>query len=88
MRTLGWRRFTLRKRVLFNLDNGDAIAGLVWHVAGGPVFSLRDAELYARSTRSAVAMDGEVIIDGANVVHAQVLAPMSQPTPTNTTSED
>lgn len=66
-----YRRIATRRRVIVNLRSGKAFRGVLW-AKSGPLLVLRDAELLEHGR--AVAMDGEVVLERANLDFLQVLA--------------
>lgn len=65
------RRTAVRRRVVVNIDNGDAIDGLLW-ARRGRLLVLKDARLLMAG-REATVMDGEVVIDRAHIRFVQAL---------------
>lgn len=66
-----WRRTASRRRVLINLKTDKAFRGVLW-ARRGPLLVLKGPELL-EGGRQPVAMDGEVVIERANVDFLQVL---------------
>jgi len=66
-----WRRTAVRKRVVVNLAD-KAFAGVLW-AKRGPLLVLRDVELL-EAGRQPQRVDGEVVIERAQVQFTQVLA--------------
>lgn len=67
-----WRRTALRRRVLVNLQTDKAFRGVLW-AKRGPLLILKEAELFERGRPEPVRMDGEVLVERANVDFVQVL---------------
>lgn len=59
----------LRRRVIINLRNGSAVAGVLWTRAGGKLV-LKDAVLHEHEQE--VHVDGEIVIDAEMVTFVQV----------------
>lgn len=70
-----WRRLALNRRVLVNLKTEKAISGVLWDERDG-ILVLKDAALHTPGHEPA-AIDGEVLIDRADVDFAQILGPRS-----------
>lgn len=66
-----WRRTAVRKRVVVNLP-GKAFSGVLW-AKRGPLLVLRDVSLLEPG-RDTQGVDGEVVIERAQVEFIQVLA--------------
>lgn len=60
----------LRRRVVVNLDTGDAFRGVLW-ARKGPLLVLRDVE--AVIANGSMPIDGEVVVERARVSFVQVL---------------
>ncbi len=71
----GWRRTALRRRVLVNLKTDKAFRGVLF-AKRGSILVLKDAALF-EAGRPPVPMDGDVVIDRANVDFIQVF-PISE----------
>jgi small nuclear ribonucleoprotein (snRNP)-like protein len=67
---LGPRPLVLRRRVLVNLKTGKALEGVLWTRRRG-VLVLKDATLLEPKVPP-VKVDGEVLVDRANVDFVQV----------------
>lgn len=67
---LGTRRLMTRRKVLVNLHSGRALTGVLWSQKGRLIV-LKSAELIEPSAE-AVQMDGDVVIDRAQVEYVQV----------------
>jgi len=67
----GPRPLALRRRVLVNLKTGNAVEGVLWTRRRG-VLVLKAATLHQPKTAPA-PLDGEVLVDRANVDFVQVL---------------
>ena len=67
-----WRRTLYRHRVLLTTRTGRTFAGIVW-VRRGPLLILIDAEAVDGGRQ--VPLDGQLVIDRANVDFVQVLPP-------------
>lgn len=63
----------VRRRVLVNLESGDAIQGVLWQHAGAWLV-LKQATFTDREGSKSVAMDGDVVIECAKVAFIQVSA--------------
>ncbi len=66
-----WRRTAVRKKVVVNLAD-KAFMGILW-AKRGPLLILRNAELL-EAGRDPYPVDGEVIVERAQVQFTQVLA--------------
>lgn len=64
-------RYPELRRVIVNTKTDRAFRGVLWRKRGGYLV-LRNAEL-VKAGGETVLMDGEVVIDGANVDFIQVL---------------
>lgn len=67
---LGPRPLVLRRRVLVNLKTGKALEGVLWTRRRG-VLVLKDATLLEPKAQP-VPVDGEVLIERANVDFVQI----------------
>lgn len=65
------RRTAVRRRVLVNLVDGKAIAGVLW-ARRGPLLVLKDATLHGPGPEP-VPVDGEVLVERGRVDFVQVL---------------
>lgn len=63
------RRLAVRRRVVVNLEGGDAVTGVLW-ARRGDFLVLRDAMVHTGGRD--VPADGEVIIDRERVIFVQV----------------
>jgi hypothetical protein len=66
-----WRRSALRRRVLVNLKTEKAFRGVLF-AKRGPLLVLKDVELL-EAGRDPVRIDGEVLVERANLDFVQVL---------------
>ena len=66
-----WRRTAVRKRVLLSLKTDKGFRGVLW-AKRGSLLILKDASLY-EGGREPVRVDGDVVVDRANVDFLQVL---------------
>lgn len=66
-----WRRSALRRRVLVNLKTEKAFRGVLF-AKRGPLLVLKDVELL-EAGRDPVRIDGDVLIERANLDFVQVL---------------
>jgi len=66
-----WRRTALRRRVLVNLRTEKAFRGVLW-AKRGPLLVLKEVEML-EAGREPLKLDGEVVIERANVDFLQVL---------------
>lgn len=67
-------RWPLRRRVLINLTNGDAVGGLLID-QDGPLLVLADASLVTAGTDNPAGMDGHVYIERDRIAFLQAMAP-------------
>lgn len=65
-------RLAVRDRVVVNLTTGHALRGVLWS-RRGRFLVLRDAELYEPGNTRPQGMDGETIVDRAQVLIVQRL---------------
>lgn len=65
-------RLAVRDRVVVNLGTGHALTGVLWRRAGRHLV-LRDASLMEPGASKAQPMDGETIVDRAEVLFVQRL---------------
>lgn len=68
------RHWPICERVLVNLTNGDAIAGLLID-RRGPLLVLTDAALISADATKPSHMDGQVFIERARIAFLQALPP-------------
>jgi len=64
-------RFLLRRRVVVNLDDGTAVAGIAYRAAG-PLLVLKNAELLNRGSEP-TPLDGDTVIERERVLFIQAL---------------
>ena len=72
----GWKRH-LRHRLIVNLKTGKTIAGVLW-TADRNLLVLKAAEL-VDDTGRAVTLDGDIVVERANVDFVQSIAPVTGP---------
>lgn len=74
-----WRRLGIHRRLLVNLTTDKAIAGVLME-RRGPLLVLKNAQLL-EAGRNPVRIDGEAIVDTANVDFIQVIPEPAGPRP-------
>lgn len=65
-------RWPLRRRVVAQLTDGHAVAGVMWRKRG-PLLELRDASLHAPGSDGPAPMDGAVLIERSKVLWLQIV---------------
>lgn len=75
-----WRRLGINRRLLVNLTTDKAIAGVLL-ARRGPLLVLANAELLEPGRAHPLRLDGEVLVDVANVDFIQQIPPPAEPIP-------